>query len=121
MENSGAVQAALAAEFAKHDGEAIEATLSSAGVPCGLVRTIPEACEMPHLAGRELVHEFSGVLPEEARGRALNAGFLCDEDGPELSGPPPRLGQHTRDVLASLGYAAGEIDGMLKSGAASEG
>lgn len=32
--------------------------------------------------------------------------------------PAPRLGEHTRDVLAELGYGAGEIEAMFESGAA---
>jgi crotonobetainyl-CoA:carnitine CoA-transferase CaiB-like acyl-CoA transferase len=121
MKNSASMQAELAAEFAKRDGGALEADLSAAGVPCGLVRTIPEACEMPHLSARLLVHDFPGVMPESAQGRALNAGFLCDADGPGLPGPPPRLGQNTREQLAALGYTPAEIEGMLASGAAAEG
>jgi crotonobetainyl-CoA:carnitine CoA-transferase CaiB-like acyl-CoA transferase len=34
--------------------------------------------------------------------------------------PAPRLGQHTREVLAEIGYAAAAIDAMLASGAAEE-
>jgi crotonobetainyl-CoA:carnitine CoA-transferase CaiB-like acyl-CoA transferase len=118
MKNAPAMQAELSAEFAKHDGETIEAELSMAGVACGLVRTIGEACEMPHLARRGVIHEFDAELPSAAQGRALNAGFLCDTDGPELPGPPPRLGEHTREQLAKLGYGSGEIDEMIASGAA---
>ncbi len=121
MKNASAMQSELAVEFSRHEGEAIEASLSAAGVPCGLVRTVAEACEMPHLSGRSLVHEFPGVLPGSARGRALNAGFLCDADSPELPGPPPRLGQHTREQLATLGYTLAEIDVMLASGAVAQG
>lgn len=32
--------------------------------------------------------------------------------------PAPRLGEHTRDVLAELGYGAGEIEAMFADGAA---
>jgi CoA:oxalate CoA-transferase len=118
MANSSAMQAALGEAFAGYDGAQLEAKLSEAGVPCGLVRTIPEACEMPHLAERGLVQAFEGVLPGGAQARALNAGFTCDVDGPELSGPPPKLGEHTREILAGLGFDTSAIDAMVTSGAA---
>jgi crotonobetainyl-CoA:carnitine CoA-transferase CaiB-like acyl-CoA transferase len=121
MKNSSAMQAELAAEFAGRDGEAVEAELSKAGVACGLVRTIGEACEMPHLSGRGIIHGFDADLPAAAQGRALNAGFMCDADGPELPGAPPRLGEHTREQLARLGFDAREIDEMIASGAAASG
>ena len=118
MTNADAMQAELGAAFAERDGEALERALSAAGVPCGLVRTVGEACEMPHLASRGLVAEFDVALPGGARARALNAGFVCDTDGPELAGPPPRLGEHTRDVLAELGFAEADVRAMLEAGAA---
>jgi len=121
MVNAAAMQAELGAEFARRDGEAVEAELSRAGVPCGLVRTIGEACEMPHLAERGMIHDFESALPPAAQGRALNAGFVCDADGPELPGPPPRLGEHTREQLAKLGFSAGEIEEMIAGGAAAAG
>jgi CoA:oxalate CoA-transferase len=119
MTNAVAMQVELGGASAQRDGEELERALSEAGVPCGLVRTVGEACEMPHLAGRGMVAEFDMAMPGEAAARALNAGFVCDVDGPELSGPPPRLGEHTRDVLGELGFGAADVEAMLKSGAAS--
>jgi crotonobetainyl-CoA:carnitine CoA-transferase CaiB-like acyl-CoA transferase len=34
------------------------------------------------------------------------------------AGPGPALGEHTTEVLTSLGYSAGEIEALLESGAA---
>ncbi|MEP7209384.1 MAG: CoA transferase [Alphaproteobacteria bacterium] len=119
MRHGDALQAELAVEFAKRAGAEWEKLLSGQGVPCGLVRSVPEACEMPHLAGRGLVRDLSELaLPGEAQARALNAGFICDEGGPSIPGAPPRLGEHTRAELAALGYATAEIDAMIADGAA---
>lgn len=116
MANADALRAELAREFLKRTGAEWEAALSAAGAPCGLVRSVPEACDMPHLAGRNLVRIVDAGLPVEAR--ALNAGFVCDADGPEIAGPPPKLGQHTRAILSGLGLSAEDVQQMLASGAA---
>ena len=42
--------------------------------------------------------------------------FPGADDGPK--GPAPKLGEHTRAVLAQLGYSDAEIDALLSSGAA---
>jgi len=54
-------------------------------------------------------------------GRAFNAPaapvrFVGADDGPK--GPSPRPGEHTRAVLAELGYGEAEIAAMYESGAA---
>jgi len=47
---------------------------------------------------------------------ASPARFPGADDGPK--GPVPGLGEHTRGVLASLGYAPAQIDAMIAEGAA---
>ena len=108
MLHAAALQAELSKEFAKRSGADWEAALSAAGAPCGLVRTVAEACAMPSLKDRRLVVELENLrLPPKGAPLALNAGYLCDADGPDLQGPPPRLGQHTREVLDALGLLGG--------------
>lgn len=113
------LQAELAAVFVTRDAAEWEKLLSEAGAPCGVVRTVDEAFDIPGIVERNLVAWVpGGGLPRGTAPQALNAGYVCDADGPQLQGPPPRLGEHTRDVLTSLGYGAGEIDAMLANGAA---
>jgi crotonobetainyl-CoA:carnitine CoA-transferase CaiB-like acyl-CoA transferase len=40
---------------------------------------------------------------------------------PEIHGPPPRVGQHTRELLREAGYAQSEIDDLIRNGVCSEG
>jgi len=47
---------------------------------------------------------------------AAPARFPGTETGP--AGPAPKLGEHTREVLAEAGYGAAEIAALIASGAA---
>jgi crotonobetainyl-CoA:carnitine CoA-transferase CaiB-like acyl-CoA transferase len=47
---------------------------------------------------------------------ASPARFPGADDGPKR--PAPRLGQHTREILAEAGYGPGEIDQLIAEGAA---
>ncbi|MBI2291478.1 MAG: hypothetical protein HYU73_14325 [Betaproteobacteria bacterium] len=46
------------------------------------------------------------------------AAFKFAHDGPSIERPPPRVGEHTDEVLASVGYSAAEIAALRKAGAA---
>jgi CoA:oxalate CoA-transferase len=102
--NAPALTEKLAARFSAKTGAEWERSLSEAGAPCGLVRDIGEACSLPHLDQRALkVPLHIPGLPHGEDVHVLNAGFLFDHDGPSVSTPPPRHGEHTEEVLRALG------------------
>jgi len=49
----------------------------------------------------------------------LNAGFRCGHDQPGVDRPPPCLGEHTREVLAELGYSPKAIETIANRAGAS--
>jgi len=116
--NEDALKTILAEVLATRPGAEWERVLSEAGAPCGLARDIPAVRDLPHLADRNL------FLPIHVPGLPVedvvipNAGFVTNADGPGLSAPPPRHGEHTRQVLTMLGYDAAETDALIASGAA---
>lgn len=95
----------LAAVFATRGGEDWEAALSQGSAPCGLVRNVGEACAMiPPDDPRNLkIPVTIPGLPRSEQVHVLNAGFVFAHDGPGISAPPPRHGEHTEEVLRALG------------------
>ena len=94
--------------------EAME-TIAAAGVPCSACLDTAELHHDRHLTERGFVHELE--LP--VHGRVPMLGFA-----PRMSGspfemtPPPRLGEHTDEVLAAeLGLDEGELADLRDAGA----
>jgi crotonobetainyl-CoA:carnitine CoA-transferase CaiB-like acyl-CoA transferase len=89
--------------------------LDAAGVPCGAIRTVAEVCDGDLLKGRRMIAEMAH--PSAGAVRAIkNAVHLSDTP---LDGyaAPPRLGEHTREVLTQLlGCSEAEIDELAQAG-----
>ena len=116
--NARALTVILADEFLKSVGADLERRLSERGVPCGLIRDVGAAAELPHVRARKLIQPLSMSINGRMEPiQVLNAGFLFAHDGPGVNSPPPRLGEHTFDVLASIGYSTVEIAELQSLGA----
>jgi CoA:oxalate CoA-transferase len=109
-EHSHAMQEELQAALNDSTAEELESRLSAAGVPCGMVRDVAEAITLPRLSERQLTSPLHVEgLPDRQNIDIVNAGFLFGNDPPGVREPPPRLGEHTEQVLKSLDFSVGEI------------
>jgi CoA:oxalate CoA-transferase len=101
----------------KTTDEAIEA-LTVARIPCAPVLSPAEIAAHPHLEARGA---FPSV-PHPTRGsvRVTSTPFYLDgQPVHPAAGPPYRVGEHTRAVLADvLGYPTARIDELVRVGAA---
>jgi crotonobetainyl-CoA:carnitine CoA-transferase CaiB-like acyl-CoA transferase len=89
--------------------------LSAAGVPCAPVNTIDEAFANPQVVARGTRVDIPDPVLGEVSTVASPLRF--SEDAVEYRRPPPRLGEHTREVLEEwLGMAASEVEVLRDSG-----
>ena len=88
--------------------------------PCLLVRTGEDA----YVAySQKCTHLSCAVYYARDRNRLecpCHEGYFAVEDGRVLQGPPPRLGEHTREVLKEAGLSDPQVQNLLNSGAAKQ-
>ena len=119
VRDQGAHRGELAAELARHmrtrTADEWEALLGEA-VPAVRVRTLDEALASQHLAHRGVLHTIADV-PGVGRDFTVPvSAFTFEHGGPGVDAPPPRLGQHTVEVLEEIGFTAVEIAEMRLDG-----
>ena len=92
-----------------------EKVLADANVPCSRVRTVADVVDDEHTAELGLLTGF----PHPAVPDLRLVDMPVSADGARAAHrlPPPLLGEHTDAVLAELGYTAGEVAALRRSGA----
>jgi crotonobetainyl-CoA:carnitine CoA-transferase CaiB-like acyl-CoA transferase len=94
-----------------------EQFLQSRHVPAGRVRRLSECLQDPQLASRRVLHRHEKIEGIEGSVTVPLAAFKFADGGPSIETPPPRLGQHTDEVLVSLGYSKDDIGKLRAEGA----
>ena len=87
-------------------------------LPVGPINTVAEVLEDPHIHAREMVKELTH--PEYGPLRYVGIPVKLSDTPGELQGPPPRFGEHNRNVLAELGYDEDAIDRLAMSNVIAE-
>ncbi len=89
--------------------------MDAAGIPSGGIRTVGEVCESELLKSRDMIAEMPhagagvGIVKNIKNPMHLSATPL------NTYAAPPRLGEHTREVLTGLlGYSAAEVEDMAR-------
>jgi CoA:oxalate CoA-transferase len=93
-----------------------EEIVSDAGVAAMAVRDLHQAVENPQIVHRGLMHRF----PHDAElGYAVcvpKAPYQLSKTGARIHSPPPRVGQHTDEILRRLGLSEAEIRELHTTG-----
>src|SRR5690349_19487729 len=88
--------------------------LELAGIPCGSINTLDKVFAEPQVKAREILiqmqHSKIGDL------RLVGSPLKFSETPVDYKLPPPKLGEHTKDILTNLlGYSTDRIQELLKN------
>jgi crotonobetainyl-CoA:carnitine CoA-transferase CaiB-like acyl-CoA transferase len=101
----------LAMRIGDRGRDELVAALTAADVPAGPVNSVSEA-----LASMEEAHPSGWI--QSVEGMRLAPGpILVDGQRPPLRAAPPRLGEHTDEILSEAGLSAREIADLRAEGA----
>jgi crotonobetainyl-CoA:carnitine CoA-transferase CaiB-like acyl-CoA transferase len=114
MANRPALEAALNAVFETRATADWLAILEEGGFPAGPVLSIGEMHADPQAVAREMIVETDHPKAGRVKTLGLPVKFSATPGG--ITRPAPLLGQHSRAILAEIGYNEQQIEQMVAQG-----
>jgi len=105
----------LNSALSQWETQPLEDHLVAAGVPCSKLNTVGELMSDGQV---DALDAFNRVVdPEYGPIQVPGLPFHMTALGRRPLLRPPKLGEHTRQVLQEIGYATAKIEGLIKLGA----
>jgi crotonobetainyl-CoA:carnitine CoA-transferase CaiB-like acyl-CoA transferase len=111
-----AVDALLAPAFRSSPTAHWLGALAAAGVPVAEIRDYAAVTADPQFAGRPVFAEVPAPARAGQTVKVVAAAHTADTDPPRVDRAPPRLGEHTDEILSEIGYSAGQIAALRTGG-----
>ncbi|HLH74073.1 MAG TPA: CoA transferase [Chloroflexota bacterium] len=83
-----------------------------AGVPCGVINTVPQALNDPQTTARGIIAEVDH--PKAGRIKLVASPIHISGETLPVRRPAPMLGEHGVEILESLGWSRNEIASLIE-------
>ncbi len=113
-ENRDRLNQLIEASVAKDTGANWIKKMTEAGVPCGEINSIDQVFALPQV--QHLGLSWSGPSNERGQTNYLGQPIHMSRSKSGVRTPPPGRGEHSDEILGSLGYSEDEIEGMRAKG-----
>ncbi|MCP8617293.1 CaiB/BaiF CoA transferase family protein [Salirhabdus salicampi] len=87
-------------------------TCQDEGIPCGPIQSVNELISDPQLQSREMF--IAAEHPTAGNIHMIGSPINLSRTGVQYKQHPPNPGEHTQEVLTSIGYSAEDIMNLLK-------
>jgi len=98
----------------RHDADQAIRLLNDAQVPNSKIYSIADIVREPHFCARDMIRDVK--LPDGASLKVPGIVPKLSETPGDLEWIGPKLGEHTEEVLGSLGYSSAEIASLRERG-----
>jgi formyl-CoA transferase len=105
-ENSDLIDAAISAYTAQHSLDDVLTAMNAAGVPAGKSYDAADIANDPHYQAREMI--LNATLADGSVVQVPGIVPKLSKTPGQITRPAPELGQHTTEVLESLGISASQ-------------
>jgi crotonobetainyl-CoA:carnitine CoA-transferase CaiB-like acyl-CoA transferase len=114
VKNADALQELIESVFTTRPTAHWVGKLDAAGVPGGPVYTYDQTLADPQVQHRRMVYDLEH--PKIGPMKTLGLPLKSDGDLTAIRRPAPLHGQHTEEVLRTLGYGEGQVRNLLAEG-----
>ncbi len=119
VQNRDELQAAIESLLSKRSAGEWISRLRDAAIPCGPIYSMDEVFADPQVIALDLIQKIS-----DADGRTyplMRGPIRIDGDPADVRLPPPKLGEHTRQILQEVGISEADMARLLSAGIIAEG